>query len=119
MVSESDNTVTLKEYLCALLEQQEARMGLRFDAMDKALEIANRELSLRLERLNELREEVTRDRASFVKIGICSGHHENLQKWQDTVNRKLTVLETRSITWTAAVGVFFLILNVVMKYYGK
>ncbi len=44
---------------------------------------------------------------------------EGLGQWRDTVNRKLTTLETRSVTWTAAMGVFFVIATLVMHWLKK
>jgi hypothetical protein len=39
--------------------------------------------------------------------------------WRDAVNTQLTTLNTRSITWTAAIGALFLIVNLVARFFGK
>jgi hypothetical protein len=112
-------TVSLKEFFEALLTAQNLHSNARFDALDKAIALSREELNRRLEGLNQLRNEVITDRNVFMKRESCEDKHKELSVWRDTVNKKLTTLETRSITWTAAVGIFFLILNIVMKWLGK
>jgi hypothetical protein len=76
-------------------------------------------MSRRLEGLNQLRNEVITDRGAFMQREICNQSHREITAWREVVTKKLTVLETRSITWTAAVGIFFLILTLVMRWFGK
>jgi len=61
----------------------------RLRGMDNALESDKIELQRRLHELNDLR-------SSF--------------------EHRLTVIETRAVTWTAAVGMCFAILQVVLRY---
>jgi hypothetical protein len=111
--------ISLKDFLIRLLEEQEKRITLRFDALDKALILSHQEMERRLEGLNQLRNEVTIDRGQFTIKEKCESKHEGLKIWQDSVNKKLTILETRSITWTAAVGIFFLLISFAMRWFGK
>ena len=115
----SDDKVTLKEFFLKLLEEQTKRIDTRFDSLDKALTLSHEEMERRLQGLNQLREEVMSDRSQFALRERCEARHKDLQSWQDSVNSKLTTLETRSITWTAAVGIFFLIISVAMRWLGK
>jgi hypothetical protein len=111
--------ITLEKFFSRLLEEQDKRMTLRFDALDKALILNRGEMERRLEGMNQLRAEVLSDRGQFTLKGKCDEKHLALIDWQNLVNKKLTVLETRSITWTAAVGLFFLIISFVMRWIGK
>jgi len=111
--------ISLKEYFSKLLEEQDKRINLRFDELDKALRLSREEMERRLEGLNQLRTEVTSDRSQFTLRIKCEAEHDNLKIWRDSVNKKLTTLETRSITWTAAVGIFFLIISFAMRWFGK
>jgi len=114
-----NDTVNLREFLEEKINSLSRETSLRFDSLDKALNLAREDASIKYEHLNDLRAEVTTDRGSLVNKEQCLRMHKDLSAWMDTVNRKLTILETRSITWTAAVGVFFLIITMVMRWYGK
>src|SRR4030043_2337725 len=111
--------ISLKSFFERMLEEQEKRITLRFDSLDKALMLNRNEMERRLEGLNQLRTEVVSDRGQFTLRDKCEDKHSDLSKWQDLVNKKLTILETRSITWTAAVGIFFLIVSLAMRWVGK
>ena len=100
--------ISLKDYI-----------NTRFDSLDKAISLYREEMNRRLEALNELRSEVILDREAFQKKELCQIQHRELVQWRESVNKKLTVLETRSITWTAAVGLFFLVISLVMRWIGK
>ena len=113
------DTVNLREFLEEKLESLRIQTSLRFDALDKALNLAREDAKVKYEHLNALRTEVTTDRGILVPKEQCSRMHKDLGIWMDGVNRKLTVLETRSITWTAAVGVFFLVITLIMRWFGK
>jgi len=115
---ESDS-ISLREFFEKMMQQQEEHMELRFSSLDKALMLSRDEMNRSLESLNELRQQVVSDRGAFIISDIYNSHQKDLAVWRDGINRKLTILETRSITWTAAVGVFFVILTLVMRWFGK
>jgi len=60
------NTVTLREYIEAIMSERDRALTAAFTAQQSALNLATRNLELRLEKLNELRQEVTQDRASYL-----------------------------------------------------
>ena len=107
-MTDTNHNITLREYI-----------DIRFDSLDKALALSREEMNRRLEGLNQLRGEVITDRSQFMPRDKCDDKHAVFSDWQASVNKKLTVLETRSITWTASVGLFFLILNLAMRWFGK
>jgi hypothetical protein len=62
-----DNAVSwLKLYVERVFDEKQKALELAFSAQQKALELATRALELRLEKLNELRQEVTQDRGNYV-----------------------------------------------------
>jgi len=112
-------TVSLREFLEQQLRALSIQTSLRFDSLDKALNLAREDAKVKYEHLNALRTEVTTDRGILVSKENCTRTHKDLSVWQESVNKKLTILETRSITWTTAVGIFFVIITLVMRYFGK
>jgi hypothetical protein len=91
----------------------------RFSHMDTALTLRTQELERRLEQLNELRKEVTKDRDQFLKKDIYDAKTNFYDNWCSQVSERLTRIETRSVTWTAAVGLIFLIVTVVLQWVRK
>ena len=59
------NTVTLREYIEAIMSERDRALTAAFTAQQVALNLATKNLELRLEKLNELRQEVTQDRANY------------------------------------------------------
>ena len=95
--------VTLKEYMEA-----------KFDAMDKAVSLAVVDIDRRLAELNNLRREVMTDRTSFLAMDVFNATLKEWSIWRESITNRLTVIETRSVTWTAALGIFFIIIQVVI-----
>lgn len=116
---DTQETVSLKEFFELKINDLEIQTNLRFDALDKALILAHEDAKIKYEHLNKLRDEVTTDRGMLVMKESCLKLHKDIASWMEGVNKKITVLETRSITWTAAVGIFFLIISLTMRYFGK
>ena len=117
MPDEYSERVALKEYVERILAEQCLRNQIRADATDRALQIATRDLERRLGELNQLRSEVTSDRIQFVQRTIYEHHLNTTSEWREHVGKRLTVIETRSITWTAAISLFFLIVQVAMHFW--
>ncbi len=113
------DSVSLRDFFESRMKSAAENINIRFDALDRALKLAQDDARIKYEHLNALRTEVTTDRGVLVQKEQCTRMHKDLGTWMDGVNRKLTILETRSITWTAAVGVFFLVITLVMRWYGK
>jgi hypothetical protein len=59
------NTVTLREYIEAIMSERDRALTAAFNSQQAALNLATKNLELRLEKLNELRQEVTQDRANY------------------------------------------------------
>lgn len=87
---------------------------MRFQALEKATESDRIELERRLSDLNKLREDVVKDRFPFITKDTYSGTETARALWRETyetelksISDRLLVIETRSVTWTAALGIFF------------
>ncbi len=87
---------------------------MRFKALEKATESDRIELERRLADLNKLRDDVVTDRVAFITKDTYVGTETARAVWRDTyeaelkaISDRLLVIETRSVTWTAAMGVFF------------
>lgn len=116
---DAQGNVSLKEFFNEKIDALETQMNLRFESLDRALNLAREDASDKYEHLNALRTEVTTDRGILVAKESCIQLHKDLTNWMNVVDKKLTILETRSITWTAAIGVFFVIIAFVMRWYGR
>ena len=73
------NTVTLREYIEAIMSERDRALTAAFTAQQSALNLATRNLELRLEKLNELRQEVTQDRGNFLTRDRYESQHKALE----------------------------------------
>ncbi len=87
---------------------------MRFRALEKATESDRIELERRLSDLNKLRDDVVKDRVAFITKDTYSGTETARSLWRETyeaelksISDRILIIETRSVTWTAALGVFF------------
>ncbi|HEV8573107.1 MAG TPA: hypothetical protein VGR43_00215 [Dehalococcoidia bacterium] len=63
---DADHRVTLRDYVERIFDEKQKALELAFKAQQEALALASRTLELRLEKLNELRQEVTQDRSNYI-----------------------------------------------------
>jgi len=113
-----------------LCDEKHAYMGRlidhRFESMDRAVIERTKELERRLEGLNELRQQVVRDRDQFVKretyemrVGYYDKYIEDTRMGHQELVNRVTVIETRSIVWTSVIGVAFTILQVLLHFFPR
>ena len=81
------NTVTLREYIEAIMSERDRALTAAFTAQQSALSLATRNLELRLEKLNELRQEVTQDRSSYMT-------RDRAEAEADAINTRVAALES-------------------------
>jgi diphthamide synthase subunit DPH2 len=74
--------VTLREYIERIFDERQKALDIAFRASEQALALASRNLELRLEKLNELRQEVTQDRGEYVKREVFEARRSQLEKFQ-------------------------------------
>lgn len=85
----------------------------RLSGMDKALELQAKEMERRMFGLNELREEVTRDRGQFVLKDSCTLCHKEI----DSNSSRLSILETRVVIYVGVLGFIFVLVQVALKFF--
>ena len=119
--------MAVNEKLC---DEKHAYMGKlidhRFESMDQALKLRSMELERRLEGLNQLRGEVTKDRDQFVKreayemrVQFYDKYIEDTRATHQALINRVTVIETRSVVWTSVIGVAFTILQVLLHFFPR
>lgn len=105
--------------ICESIDLHEKNVQNQLMAMDKALHLNAVEMERRLEVLNELRKEVISDRGQFIKIDVFAARMEKYDIEVDMLSQRITVIETRLITWAAAISFFVLLITIAMQYFGK
>jgi hypothetical protein len=94
------NGVSLREYIERIFDERQKALDLAFRSQQEALALASRTLELRLEKLNELRQEVTQDRGNYVT-------KDKFDTTIDVQERRFRLLEdarNRAIGFGAALG---------------
>lgn len=76
-------------------------------------------LEERLEGLNKLREDVTTDRNQFLRKEPYDAKTTTYDNWIITVEKRFSTSESRAATWTAAIGLFFLLVQIAMYWLKK
>jgi len=111
--------IHVKEYLERMLQEYDRRIEVRLEAMDKAVELAFQEHSRRLIELNNLRNEVSTDRNMFVTKAMYDQHRQDTVEWRETVAERLASTESKSRTWTIAIGLFVSVINALFVIFYK
>lgn len=98
-----------------LIEEKDKQLDLKFKAAKDALDASKVELDRRLEGLNHLRKEVVDDRANFLRASVYETKEKESDKWRADILNRLTIIETRVVTWVTALGFFFILIQVVLR----
>jgi len=85
--ADNGNSVTLREYIEAIMSERDRALTAAFTAQQAALNLATKNLELRLEKLNELRQEVTQDRANYQT-------RDKAEVTEEALNSRLSSLES-------------------------
>ena len=117
---------TLKVLLETRIGADVAALKARIKAGEDALALARIELERRLNGLNELRQEVTNDRAQFVKADVYNLAYEEIRRRHNVDAEKITVLQSdvkanandisamkNSLTWLTRLIAGALILGII------
>jgi len=72
--------VPLREYIERIFDERQKALDVAFKAQEQALRLASNNLELRLEKLNELRNEVTSDRGNFLTRDRYESQHSALEE---------------------------------------
>ena len=107
----------LKDQLEALWAERKANIDYQFDANNERLKATAKVLEHRLEVLNHAHEQSIQDGSDFVNRKEYNAKMDDIANWQHQVNKELTILTTRSYTWTLALGIFFVFIQIVLKFW--
>jgi len=113
---------------CRKIEDLEKLFNIVNLSQKEALTLAREDMERRALGWNELRSELKdfRDYAAskerldeLIKEWIRwrENHLEETGLWRSDITKRLTVIETRAITWTAAIGIIIVIINIVMRWW--
>ena len=102
----------------------------RMDGMDNALLIRKAEMDRRLDGLNQLREDVIRDRDMFLRRDTYESKHEALSVWIKSIdtalneaksrtNDRLTRVETSIFIWGGVITVITLTIQLIFHFFDK
>ena len=103
--TERDLDVTLKEYI-----------DVKFEALNHSILAAKIEMDRRMNDANNLRGEVLEDRSQYLKLDRFESILGEWSNWRSRFDNRLTIIETRSVTWTGALGVFFVLIQVIIYW---
>lgn len=109
--NDQSNTVSLKEYLLALLaterelaDQQKVFVDLRFELAERALQLDHVEMLRRLDILNHAHEDARQKEASFVGREVYESQVRDHNKWRDEVNSALSNRQGKSSVTSGLAG---------------
>ncbi len=118
--------VPLKEYLESMFSAQQRELNVKHEAMSSAIELAREEVDRRLGELNQLRREVIDDREQFVSKLQFDPMMKERDAWRDAIGERinllgdrLTRIETKGHTWTVAIGMFFVVLQIALMIFMR
>jgi hypothetical protein len=110
-LNDQRNSVSLKEYLVAMLaaerekaEQQRTFVDLRFELAERALQLDHIEMLRRLDLLNHAHEDARQKEASFVGREVYESQIKDHNKWRDEVNSALSTRQGRSSVTSGVAG---------------
>jgi hypothetical protein len=90
-------TISLKEFFEDKINSLEEKTNMRFDSLDKALNLAREDAKVKYEHLNALRSEVTTDRGLLVQTKDCKQAHERVDKEINLLREAKSQVEGRAV----------------------
>lgn len=118
--------VSLREYLETMFDAQRRELDAKHQAMEAAVRLAREEVGRRLGELNQLRSEVIDDRDQFVSKLQFEPMMRERDAWREsvterinTINDRITRIETKGNTWTVAIGLFFVLLQIALMVFMR
>ena len=118
--------VPLREYLETMFAAQQRELDAKHQAMEAAVRLAREEVGRRLGELNQLRSEVIDDRDQFVSKMQFEPMMRERDAWRESVterinaiNDRITRIETKGATWTVAIGLFFVLLQIALMIFMR
>lgn len=122
--------LSLREYLEIEFAHERALTSQKFEQAREALTLQRSidekhgsilalEVSRRLSELNHAHETAVKEQARTLPREMFDQWRAEHDKWRDIVNRELTAMTTRSMTWTAALGIAFIIVQIALSFWKR
>jgi hypothetical protein len=113
----------MREYLETLIAAHRREIDVKNESTQTAVLLAKEEVYRRLGELNQLRSEVISDREQFVSKLQFEPMMQERDAWRSDMTDKLTAIneriakiEARGSTWTLAIGLFFVVLQIALMF---
>jgi len=116
VASSADEIVTLRSYVEMLISERTKHLETKFTSSEIAVKIAGDNLQRELEKLNELRQEVVKDRSMFITVSLFDSKIDAIHKDVQELKERQTATETRAATWMVAIGIFFVIVQIAINF---
>jgi hypothetical protein len=110
----------------SVLEHLNRIIDLRFDALDKEMSYYRLEMERRLEGLNELREDVVKDRGLLIRGDVYYPKIKTLDEGIDKVEGRISAVETSLITtaasnrnWVIGIATLVVVIELILRFWPK
>ena len=111
----SSTPPTLREYLDQRFSYERAITDQRFELAEKALTMQAREYERRLEELNHAHTQAVSERLRVLPREIFEQFKHEYDLFRRTTETTLASITTRTLTWTAAVGLFVVLMSLAIR----
>ncbi len=113
--SDSDHAAIFK-----IMELRAQKIEARLDGIDDATRLKTEELNRRLDILNHAHENAVKDREQFLRRDVYETKMKDIDVFKADISERVTSIESSKITWLAALGIIFIIMQVFLNiYYQK
>ncbi len=103
--------IPLRDHFDAKIQAVREYFEARLVAMDTAIVVAKTASDYRMTELNQMRREYTEDRGQYVLLIAYETTEKERTAWREQASARLTTIETRSVTWTSVLGIFFVLMQ--------
>ena len=103
----------------SILEHLNTIIELRFSALNKELKLYREEMQRRLEGLNELREDVVKDRSLLIRGDLYYPKVKGLDEKIDLLEKCVDQSEARTSVWLVVLGIALVLIPVVVRLWWK
>ena len=101
------------------IEANEKWASVKFEAIDAKMVATAKVLDSRLESLNHIKQQRQEDRGEFLRKDVYDAKTAVYDGWIITVEKRFSTAESKAATWTAAIGLFFLLVQVGLHWIQK
>jgi hypothetical protein len=81
--------ISTRSYIEAVMQSEVKRLEACIESVEKAIDIAKEVLDLRLQGLNHLREEFTKQQGKFVERTLYDERHDALEKQANSLEKRV------------------------------